>query len=1070
MRMRKLVAAALLQCLFFSAAFAQSKEISGKVVDSATGEPLAGVSVVSDRKGKATSTKADGSFTLPIDNKMSTLIFSSVGYTTQSFPVASVPSVIRLPKSEGGLEEVVVQIGYGTQRKSHLTGAISKYKNDDLDEAPVSRIDQALQGKIAGVQIQNTSSEAGADPKIRVRGLSSIHVAASPLVVVDGQFVPDGLAFINPADVESIEVLKDAASGAIYGSRGANGVIIVTTKSGKADRTRYNVKVNTGYKKAYKTYPMMTMTEYGNLLFYEASLRAKDPAAPAPTVNNIMSGNERAAYVLENTVTGATDWQAEALRNATVRNLQMNVSGGSRTLKYYISGAYQRDQGMMHHSEFDKYNLRAKLDAQLSNRVKLSLNINPSYTKRERPSVNFTDFMRFYSFLPVYHNATTAAYVNANGGNVRPGDFVQARDFNGRTYSGIMPDGSFWSSGATPVDPFATSNNSPKSVMETRKITGGDYRLLSSADLTINLLKGLDFKTMVSAYVSYSTALDFAKRNSNRAGDINRGQYNDRRNVDLLNDNLLTYTKKWNDHELTALAGFTSQKVRTRDQQAIGLDYPSDNITTLNSALIKDQAGTYDSVVQWGLNSLLARVQYAYKNKYLLSASIRGDESSFFAPGRKWATFPSVSLGWVLTQEKFMKDINWLNNLKLRASYGATGNNRITEGGGSLSAYPFIDLLYASNYTLGSGTGSVVSGYGPSSDILANPDLTWETTYQFNTGIDLSLFRNTINLSVDVYQSRTDKLLLQQTAQLFTGVARFWNNIGSLQNRGIEVELTVSPLRKGDLRWNISGNFAHNRNKVLALGDESRFLSQGERTEVYQNKVGAPLIEFYGYKTDGVWLSQAQIDEARGRGLSSSLSNLFTPGGLKLVDVNGDNKIDADDRVVLGSPYPDFTWGLTNSFNYKGFDLSFSFQGSQGGKLVNGDPNYNETKRTNKNYNQNRWISPMFPGDGKTPYSTVGFNWMLTDYVVEDASYYALREVIVGYTLPRKMTSALHINSARFYASAQNLYFHSAAGYRGINPEARFNTGPYSSPLIDGYQRGSFPIPQTFLFGLDINF
>jgi hypothetical protein len=313
-------------------------------------------------------------------------------------------------------------------------------------------------------------------------------------------------------------------------------------------------------------------------------------------------------------------------------------------------------------------------------------------------------------------------------------------------------------------------------------------------------------------------------------------------------------------------------------------------------------------------------------------------------------------------------------------------------------------------------------------------------------------------------------LLLQQATQLFTGVPLFWNNIGQLQNRGIEVELTGNVIRKKDLRWSVSGNFARSRNKLLELGEESRLLNQGERTEVYQNRVGDPLIQFYGYRTDGVWLSQAQIDDARGKGLTSALSNLFTPGGLKLVDVTGDNKIDEADRVVIGSPYPDFTWGVTNTVGFHSFDLAFTFQGSQGGQLINGDPNYNETKRINRNYNQDRWLSPLYPGDGKTPYSTVGFNWMLTDYVVEDASYYSLREVIVGYTLPKKLSGLAKISSARLYVSAQNDFFHAAKSYRGINTEARFNTGPYATPLVDGYQRGSFPMPKTFLLGLDISF
>jgi TonB-linked SusC/RagA family outer membrane protein len=446
-----------------------------------------------------------------------------------------------------------------------------------------------------------------------------------------------------------------------------------------------------------------------------------------------------------------------------------------------------------------------------------------------------------------------------------------------------------------------------------------------------------------------------------------------------------------------------------------------------------------------------------------MQANFRGDGSSYFAPGHKWGYFPSLSLGWVMSEEKFMDNVSWLNNLKFRGSYGVTGNNRIPE-------FAFVDLLYSANYPFGVGTGAVTLGQVPSNSIIANDIITWERTFMYNGGVDIAVFRNAVNLSVDIYSSKTDQLLLRQSAMSFTGAPQAWNNIGRLQNTGIEVELTTNNFKRKDFSWATMANISRNRNKILELGEEAYLLNQGERTELYMNRVGDPLIQFFGFKTDGVWLSQAQIDEARAAGLSSALSNVLVPGGLKLVDVTGDNVIDADDRVVIGSPYPNFTWGLKNNFIYKNFDLSFMFQGVEGGELVNGDPNYNETKRYNKNYNKNRWLSPMFPGDGKTPYSTVGFNWMLTDYVIEDASYYALRELIVGYTLPEKLAKLARLNSARIYFSAQNLYFHAANGYRGINTESRFNTGPYNTPLVDGYQRGSFPMPKTYLFGIDINF
>jgi hypothetical protein len=368
------------------------------------------------------------------------------------------------------------------------------------------------------------------------------------------------------------------------------------------------------------------------------------------------------------------------------------------------------------------------------------------------------------------------------------------------------------------------------------------------------------------------------------------------------------------------------------------------------------------------------------------------------------------------------------------------------------------------------GTGILSSGQATSATNIANPTVTWERTFQTNFGIDISILKNKISLSVDAYQSKTERLLLQQSVQAIAGVPLYYNNIGSLKNTGIEFELSTTNISNKNFRWTTSANLSSNRNEILELGKEAYLLNQGERGEVYQNNVGDPLINFLGFKTDGVWLSQSDIDAAKAKGLTSALSNVFIPGGLKIVDVNGDNVIDNNDRTIIGSPYPQFTWGMTNTFSYKAFDFSFTFQGVQGGNVINGDPNYNESKRKVTAYNQNRWISPANPGDGKTPYSTVGFNWMLTDYVVEDASYYSLREVNIGYKLPNAVAKFVRLSSMRVYFAGQNLFFHSASGFRALNPEGRANSGPYASALLDGYQRGSFPIQKTYVFGVDINF
>jgi TonB-linked SusC/RagA family outer membrane protein len=1066
--------------LFFVAgiASAQKKEITGKVIDQSTGQGIGGVSVLKNNNKGGVSTNRDGTYSIIIEAGVTSLRFSSVGYAPQTIAIAGKSTIDVSMAVDATTQAEVVVIGYGTQKKTSVTGAVAKYKNDRLDESPVSRLDVALQGKIAGVVVQNTSSEAGAAPKINIRGISSINAGASPLVVVDGQPIPDGLAFVNMGDVESVEVLKDAASAAIYGSRGASGVILITTKSGKAESPKYNFKYSIGRKTDYERYTIQSSTQYVSMLFAEAALRYTDSAAYcvgftaaqratfSANKGNLVTTAERAEYVIEQQLRGgqSTDWQSESLRPGLFQNAQFSVSGGKKEVKYFISAAYQGDEGMMYKSNFERFTLRTKMDVQISKRIKLLLNVNPSYSTKESPSENFTNFYRYPSFLPLYHTDSTAKYVNtvAQWANIRAGDYAQPRHFTGIFYSGMMPDGSIWAP-TTTSDPFSSAQNTPRSSVLSQDINIREYRLQSAADLGVNILPGLDFKSLNSFYINYSTGLTYANKNATADGVVSRGVFSTGSNIDLLTENTFIYKKNIKDHSINLLAGFTAQKTNINKDQTTGLDFPSDEIRTLNNASSIDKNGTFGTKNQIGLLSYLGRANYEYKNKYLVSASLRTDGSSYFAPGNKWGSFPSISVGWVPTQEKFMQNLKWLSRLKLRGSYGATGNNRISD-------FAFLDLLSTGNYSFGASTGTLTSGQVTSNSNIANPTITWERTFQTNFGVDIAVLKNRVSLTVDAYQSKTERLLLQQSVQAIAGVPQYYNNIGSLKNTGIEFELSTTNISKRNFKWSTAANLSKNKNEILELGKEAYLLNQGERTEVYQNKVGDPLIQYLGFKTDGVWLSQADIDAAKAKGLVSNLSNVFIPGGLKLVDVNGDNIIDNNDRTILGNPYPAFTWGVTNTFTYKAFDASFTFQGVQGGDVINGDPNYNESKRKITVYNQNRWISPANPGDGKTPYSTVGFNWMLTDNVVEDASYYALREINIGYRLPAVVARYVKLNSLRFYASAQNLFFHKSKGFRALNPEGRAQSGPYASSLIDGYQRGSFPIQKTFIVGIDINF
>jgi TonB-linked SusC/RagA family outer membrane protein len=1044
----------------------QNITVKGKVTDE-EGNILPGASVIVKGTRIGAATNVQGEYSINAVPENATLVVTLIGFKSKEVALNGQKVVnITLVADRGSLDDVVV-IGYGTIKKSNLTGSVAKLKTDKIDELPTSRLDNALIGKMAGLNVQINSSEAGSEPTLRVRGSASISANASPLVVVDGHPIEDGLAYVSPQDVESLEVLKDAASSAIYGSRGANGVILVTTKKGKADKPRYSIKSYYGVKDAYKQHPIMNTAEYTELLFAEARMRATDPTVPVAS-QNLITANERAAYIIENQISGtATDWQQAALRDATIYNVQASISGGKKDLRYYVSGNVQQDQGIMKYSENRRGNFKMSLDANLSSKLSLSVSLNPTYTKTQTPAVNFTDYYRFLSFIPVTHTDFTAAFVNQNAqwAGVRAGDFAQARHFTNLVYAGIMPDGTFYTSPGN-VAPFSSTNNTPISIAGRENRFATFYRLQGSADLSYKFNKDLVFKSSVSGYYRNVENTIFTKSNARKDGDVNSGSIVTSRTIDLLWENTLNYSKSFKKHNFSGLLGYTAQKTTIDGSSIVGSNSPSDDFTTLSQATIIDQLQTFTTSIPVGLISYLGRINYDYNNKYLFSASLRTDESSKFRQGRRSGWFPAVSAGWIVSSEKFMeKSQNWLSNLKARASYGVTGNNRIAD-------FSYLDLLFKSTYTFGEGNGTVAQGQSPNNPVTYGQDITWETTHSADIGLDMGFFKNKFTLTLDYYNSRTNKLLLQQGTQSITGSNVFYNNNGSIKNEGVELEFNSTNINGKKFFWTTSLNISANRNKLIKLGGEPYQYNYGERNEIYASIVGQPYVQFYGYKSAGVWQSQAEVDAALAGGATSILQSYFQPGGLKLVDVNGDNKIDVNDRTVIGKPFADFTWGVTNAFRFKGLDLTFLIQGSQGGQLVNGDLFYNESKKLNRNFTDNRWVSVANPGDGKTPYFTNGIaaDLLLTDYAIESASYAFLRNVIVGYTLPRNWSKKTRLGSVRLYAVADNVFFITGKSYRGINPEARTVSAAYSSPVVSGYQRGGFPVNRTITFGLDVNF
>ena len=1044
--------------LFIQSLFAQNIGVTG-TVKAENGEPIVGVSILVKGTSNGVVTDLDGKFTLRNVSSNATLVFSCIGFAHAEIPVNSRQQLDVVLKEDQLILEELVVIGYGVQKKSHLTGSIAKVNTAGIDDVPVSRLDQALQGKVAGLNIQNTSSEAGMAPTIRVRGMGSISASASPLIVVDGFPISGGLELVNSSDVESIEVLKDAASAAIYGSRAAGGVILITTKSGSEGKPSYNVKLSTGLKDIYKRVDRYTNQEYIELRKWQKS--AYDAYMESIGSSSRLNINTDLAGYAVGEMFGFRDWQDLGLQTAQITNVQASVSDGNDKIKYYLSGNYDFDQGIMIKSQYNKFNMRSKIDAKLSKYVNVGVSISTNYSRRQRPSNSsggwYNNLVRTGDWMPVYHTQESIDFIKAQRSSFTKnvGDYVMGADFSNLRYE--LKDGTIISK----ASPWNTSDNSPINIADKTRYVEQSYSLNTITYINVNITKDLIFRTSNGFFVRYDTEDYFIKSDGLKPGNLANGTYENDMLLDFLSENTLTYQKTFGKHSINALAGYTANLTKHRNA-AIAGTFGNDYVSTFNAATAITQfdangrVQTYTDQETIAMESYLARLTYSFADKYLLSGSWRADGSSKFGPNNRYGYFPSISAGWRVSQEEFMSKADWVNSLKLRASYGVSGNNNIT----NYAAYNILSLV---NYPLGSGTGTISPGYINTSTTLGNRSLTWEQTNEFNAGIDFSLFKNRFNGSVDFYNSETKSLLLQQDIPAITGFLNYWNNIGKIRNKGIEIELETYNIRKENFTWRTNINIAANRNKLLSLGGDQTFnLQLGERNEGYAAIVGQPAIQYYQFKVLGIYKTVAEAQES---GITGAAG-----GTLKVWD-NGDKVLDEQDRMVVGSPFPDFTWGFTNTIKIYDFDLAIHIQGSQGGEIMNGDINYAESRRYVKPNNYaNSWLCDGVQGDGKTPINSGGINWMWTDYVLEDASYAALREVTLGFTLKPALSKKIGLKSLRAYVSGQNLFFLTPKGFRLVNPEARTTpTNAYNSPLVDGYSRGGFPLQRTISFGLNLS-
>lgn len=1019
----------------------QQKSVSGKATDT-TGAPLPGVSVVVKGTTTGTITDFDGNFSLNNFPQNATLLFSFVGMKTQEISLGNKTSISVVMEDETvGIDEVVA-IGYGTVRKKDLTGAVSSIGTKTIKDLPISHPSQALQGQIAGVDVKQSSATPGGGTVIRVRGAGSISASSSPLYVVDGYPLGDqNLNAVNPNDIESIEILKDASAAAIYGSRGANGVVLITTKSGKLGKLNINFDTYAGIQQVGKKMDVLNRDQFieyskeafnTNYVSKVAGAKASDPLSARPSASRY-----KYPEVFDTNPSGLpdTDWQDEIFRSAPVQNYQLSLSGGDAKTQYMFSGGYYSQDGVVINTDYERYNARAKVDSKLTDFLKIGINLTSYYSQENR--LNEGHWASDGVVLAALATSPVVPVYNANGA------------YGSQAAYAVQSDGL---TGVT----NAVANSTIKNYYTTTRVLANMYAEL-------DLYKGLKFKTTIGGDIVNVRRTNFRPSTVPANGVVaplpstyRRGVASTNQNFNWLNENTLNYTTKFGSkHALDAVAGFTVQKNIWDSNEVSGSDFPDDIIQTIGVAKVK--TGTSDRS-EWSMVSYLGRINYRYMDKYYLTASIRSDGSSRFGKNKKYGYFPSASIAWRASEEEFMKNIRWIRNLKVRTSYGLTGNNSMSGGN-----YASIGLVTTDNYVFGSGVGSVVSGASQST--IQNDNLSWEKTKQFDFGLEFNILSDKIFFTADYYNRLTTDLLLQVDVPAITGFTTAWQNIGEMQNTGLEFSLNARVISNAKFKWNSNFNISFNKNEVLALGPQGDPIrSNGGVGDTHITMIGVPIGNFYGYKQIGVYMNAADLAGNPKEGTSKV-------GDVKYLDVSGDGVINANDRTIIGNNNPDFTYGFNNTFTYKNFDLSVMVYSSQGAEILHLAKRFYENMEGNQQQLTtvlNRWRSEADPGNGIVPRAnalTTGLNNAVSSRWVEDGSFLKISNITLGYNLPENLAKRIKMQAARVYLSGQNLY--TFTKYSGYNPEVSF-TG--DNVLAPGSDYGGYPTARIVSVGFNLTF
>jgi TonB-linked SusC/RagA family outer membrane protein len=1029
----------------FQAVFAADTPISGVVSDE-NGQGLPGVNVLVKGTAVGATTDARGRYSLRVPAGRTTLVFSFVGYVTQEVELGGRSVIdLTLRPDEQSLNEVVV-IGYGEQSRKTLSTAISKVDGRNLSLQPVSTPGEALAALASGVQVQSDrGGYPGAAPVIRIRGIGSLGTSGTPLYVVDGYPLQEATQFnlINPADIESIEILKDAASAAIYGSRAANGVVIVTTKRGKVGKTNFTVSTYTGIQRISKKIDMLGRDEFIENMKFIARVR-----------------NQSYPAIFDTDPTGLpdTDWQDAIFRQAPISDFQLAATGGSERIRYAVSGGYFRQVGTMKGTDFSRYNLRLNLDADLTRTLRIGVSLAPSFARQSRQpaggqyqNAGSAEAEGARSVPSPIHSATVLAPVMPLYN--KDGDYGQVLD------APLFPNGSVW---------LPSNHYNPLGVLEQYQNYLRSYRLLGTGFLEWEPLRSLRLKTSVgstlniddqNAYIPATLANDQAPRATRTNPVFSQifAREAQTLTIDWLWENTATYSRTFaKHHTLTVLGLYTLQKFQAKSTATTG------RAGTFTTDLLENPLASPDRVgeLSYDRNAFLSyggRISYDYRSKYILSAALRRDASSRFGPNNRFATFPSVSGAWRVSEESFWSSLKpVLSELKIRASYGETGN-------ASIGSFTWQNSVTGRNYSFG---GQRAFGYNQSG--FANFDLTWEKNRQTDLGLEAGLLNDRFSLSVDLYNRLTDGMLFQKDLPGIVGYAtNFRTNLGRLQNRGIEISAKAA-LNLGQLSWTIDGNLSANQNKVLDLGGPTSLPPQGSIFgwgNVFQVRVGDPLGNMYGYQVQGIYKSTDDLTQYPQWATGNRVGDWI------IKDQNGDNKIDESDRVVIGQGFPKFIYGMTHTLQFKNFDLTLILQGVQGTSIVNGN-----LRHLWSNYNFN--IIPLYyntlfdPANPDRPaiFPAPGAGGVnpannLTDRTLFDGSFLRVRNLTLGYTLPTNLLKRLRLQTARVYLTGQNLL--TFTNYIWYNPETSLNGGTATTPGVD---QGTYPANRTVTAGLSISF